>query len=315
MLTFRSFLGFCFLAFLSSVSAAQQPATLGANTDRYRIGFQDVLDVQVFRHPELNQRVSVSPAGTITLFRLENPITAVCKTDRELAAAIAEAYREKYLRDPQVNVVVAEQRSQPVGVIGAVEKPGSFFLSRKVHLLELLAMAGGPNKEAGTRLLVARAGNAFGCPDVDPNDDDTNLAVIDFKIRDIQEGKRTFWLEPGDVVSILDADIIYVYGNVNKQGSIRVREPITLTQAIASSEGLKSNAKKERIRVLRQSPGSLERQEIIFDLNQIDKGRVIDPFLEPNDIVAISEDRMKTILQGVANSVRSSIPSAIYRIP
>lgn len=309
----RSLWGLLALPFLALASFAQLPDSTMNNTDRYRIGFQDVLDIQVFRHPELNQRVSVSPAGTITLFRLENPVVAVCKTDRELAVAIADAYREKYLRDPQVNVVVAEQRSQPVGVIGAVEKPGSFYLSRKVHLLELLAMAGGPNKEAGTRMIVARPGNAFGCQM--ENDADNDLAVVDFKIRDIQEGKRTFWLQPGDIVSVLDADIIYVYGNVNKQGSIRVREPITLTQALASSEGLKATAKRDRVRILRQTQGSLERQEIILDLNQIDKGKINDPFLEPNDIVAVSEDRVKSILQGVANSLRSSIPSAIYRIP
>lgn len=313
MLTIRSLLGFAFFSLAALSTVAQQPTSPGGDTDRYRIGFQDVLDVQVFRHPELNQRVSVSPTGTITLFRLENPIVAVCKTDRELAVAIADAYREKYLRDPQVNVVVAEQRSQPVAVIGAVEKPGSFYLSRKVHLLELLAMAGGPNKEAGTRLIVARTGNAFGCRTEDDNNND--LAVLDFKIRDIQEGKRTFWLQPGDVVSVLDSDVIYVYGNVNKQGSIRVREPITLTQALASSEGLKPNAKKDRVRILRQAQGSTERQEIVLDLNQIDRGKVNDPFLEPNDIVAVSEDRVKSILQGVANSLRSSIPSAIYRIP
>jgi polysaccharide export outer membrane protein len=313
MLTIRSLLGFAVFSLAALSAVAQQPVSLGGETERYRIGFQDVLDVQVFRHPELNQRVSVSPTGTITLFRLENPIVAVCKTDRELAIAIADAYREKYLRDPQVNVVVAEQRSQPVAVIGAVEKPGSFYLSRKVHLLELLAMAGGPNKEAGTRLIVARTGNVFGCRTEEDNNND--LAVLDFKIRDIQEGKRTFWLQPGDVVSVLDSDVIYVYGNVNKQGSIRVREPITLTQALASSEGLKPTAKKDRVRILRQSQGSAERQEIVFDLNQIDRGKVNDPFLEPNDIVAVSEDRVKSILQGVANSLRSSIPSAIYRIP
>src|SRR5207245_431667 len=71
-----------------------------AQNDRYRIGFQDVLDIQVFRHPDLSQRVPVSPNGTIVLFRLERPVVAVCKTERELATDIANAYKEKYLRDP-----------------------------------------------------------------------------------------------------------------------------------------------------------------------------------------------------------------------
>ncbi|HSI89143.1 MAG TPA: polysaccharide biosynthesis/export family protein, partial [Pyrinomonadaceae bacterium] len=53
--------------------------------EQYRIGFQDTLDVQVFRHPDLTQRVSVRANGTISLFRLDQPIVAVCKTERELA--------------------------------------------------------------------------------------------------------------------------------------------------------------------------------------------------------------------------------------
>jgi len=286
-----------------------------AQSDRYRIGFRDVLDIQVFRHLDLSQRVPVSPNGTIVLFRLEHPVIAVCRTERELATDIENAYKEKYLRDPEVNVVVAEQKSQSIAVIGSVEKPGNFFVNRRVHLLEMLAMAGGPNREAGTRLLIARTGSSSNCKESNDAPDSDKVDVVGFKIRDIQEGKETFWMQPGDVVTVLDADIVYMYGNVNRQGSIKIREPITLTQAIVSAEGLKSAANKDKIRILRQRPGGVDREELIYDLNQIDKGRVKDPYLEPNDIVAVSEDKAKSILQGLANSIKSSVPNVIYRVP
>src|ERR1043166_6034598 len=110
---------FCLYALGTAVSGqlpAPTPDVTGMTdkAERYRIGFQDVLDVQVFRHSDLSQKVSVSPNGTITLFRLDHPIVAVCKTERELAADIANAYKENYLRDPEVQVAVAEQRSQTV---------------------------------------------------------------------------------------------------------------------------------------------------------------------------------------------------------
>lgn len=302
----------------TKVTQSPSDALIAANSaknDRYRIGFQDILDIQVFRHSDLNQRAPVSPNGTIELFRLDKPIVAICKTEGELAAEIAAAYKEKFIRDPQVKVIVAEQRSQSVAVIGAVEKPGNFFVNRRVHLLEMLANAGGPNKEAGTRLIVARTGSSSNCQIADDVSDDDSIAVVDLKIRDIQEGKQTFWLLPGDVVSVLDSDIIYVYGNVNRQGSYKVREPITLTQAIVSAEGLKGAAKKDKVRILRQKPGSADREELVFDLNQIDKGNVKDPYLEPNDIVAVSEDKAKSILLGLANSIKGSVPNVIYRLP
>lgn len=284
--------------------------------DRYRIGYQDVLDVQVFRHPELNLRVTVNPNGVIYLNRLEKPIVAVCKTERQLANDIIDAYKVKYLRDPQVNVAIVEQKSQSVAVIGAVEKPGNFYVSRRVHLLELLAMAGGPNKEAGTRLIVARTGSSSNCqaPDADPAAGD-EIALMGYKIRDVQEGKKTLWMQPGDVVSVLDADIVYVYGNVNHQGEIKVREPITLTQAIASAEGLKSATRMDRIRILRQKPDSLDREELVFNLKEIDAGKERDPYLEPNDIVAVSQDSAKSILLSVGNAFKYSIPTVITRVP
>lgn len=314
-------------SFLGAGSVAQTPVPTtqtvpaafvppGEKDDRYRIGFQDVLDIQVFKHPELNIRTTVSPNGTINLYRLDKPLSVVCKTDREAANDIVAAYKAGYLRDPQVNVMVAEQKSQSLSVIGAVEKPGSFYISKRVHILELLALAGGPNKDAGTRILVARTGSSSNCKTADsgPAAGD-DIALMGFKIRDIQEGKKTLWMQPGDVVSVLTADIVYVYGNVNRQGEVKVREPITLRQALASAEGLRSASRMDSVRVLRQKPDSLDRDELIYNLKDIDKGTARDPYLEPNDIVAVSLDSTKSILMSIGNALKFSIPSAVTRLP
>lgn len=284
--------------------------------ERYRIGFQDVLDIQVFKHPELNIRTTVSPNGTINLYRLDKPLSVICKTDREVADDIVAAYKAGYLRDPQVNVMVAEQKSQSLAVIGAVEKPGSFYVTRRVQLLELLAMAGGPNKEAGTRVMVARTGSSTNCKTADsgPAAGD-EIALLGFKMRDIQEGKKTLWMQPGDIVSVIDADLIYVYGNVVRPGEIKVREPITLTQAIASASGLRSATQKDRVRILRQRKDSIERDEIVFNLADIEKGKIPDPYMEPNDILAISQDSAKSILIGVGRALTGTIPALITRVP
>lgn len=301
----------------SVTPGTQIPPLTNSPEERYRIGYQDTLDIQVFRHPELNKRVSVDTNGTIQLFRLYAPIMAVCKTESELASDIAKAYEKDYLRNPEVNVVAVEQKSQSVSVIGAVEKPGSFYINRRVHLLELLAFAGGPKtNEAGTRLLVARTGSRSNCQTGENvNKDGDNVELMDFKIRDVQAGKETLWMQPGDVVSVLDADLVYVYGNVNRQGSVKIKEPLTLTQAIVLAEGLKPATKKDRIRVLRQKPGTTDRDEMVFDLTQIDKGKVKDPYLEPNDIVAVSEDKAKSIVNSIARSLTTGLPSVFYRIP
>ncbi len=282
--------------------------------DRYRIGFQDIIDIQVFRHPELNIKAPVNPNGTINLYRLSKPLVAVCKTQRELASDIENAYKVSYLKEPQVNVNIAEQRSQSVSVIGAVEKTGTYSVSKRMHLLELLALAGGPNKESGTRLILARTGSSSNCKAAsDTSNANDEVSLMSYKLRDIQEGKKTVWIQPGDIVSVLDADLVYVYGNVVKPGQLKVREPITLTQAIASSEGLKSATDKDRVRILRQKPDSIEREELPFNLSDIEKGTVSDPYLEPNDIVAVSKDGTKAFMNGFMKAVSNGLPNLLLR--
>ncbi len=284
---------------------AQVPQTDGRKDEHYRIGYQDVLEISVFRHSDLNTRVGINPDGTIVLPRATKPIEAYCKTERELKAIIEEDYKS-FLKNPYVNVVVAEQRSQSYGVMGAVEKPGNFFVNRRVPLLELLSFAGGPNKEAGSRLLVARLGSAAACrigTESAPNPE--KFELMNFKIRDVQEGKKNLVMEPGDVVSVLESDSIFVYGNVNKQGEVKVKEPRTLRQIIASAEGFSASAKKDKIRVFRQKADGSDWEEFTYDIGDIEKGRIADPFLLPSDIVAVSEDKFQAILKKVTDGVTS----------
>lgn len=284
--------------------------------ERYRIGYQDRIAVQVFRHPELSQTIEVNPNGTINLFRLPEPVVAVCKTERELANDIADAYKKDYLRNPEVNVTVAEQRSQSFAVIGAVVKPANYLINRKVRLLDLLAAAGGPSEKAGSQVVVARTGSTSNCklaeakPETSGDDE-----LMYFKIKDVLQAKQNPAMRPGDIVSVLEADSVYVYGNVIKQGPVEFKEPITLMQAISSAEGLRPSTKKDKIRVFRQRPDSLERDEIIYDLDMISKKQAPDPYLEANDVVAISEDPSKAIFRSIGRSLTGGLPSLFYRIP
>lgn len=282
--------------------------------ETYRIGFQDQIEVRVFNHAELTLKYGINPDGSIDLIRSTKPISAVCKTERELAKEIEKEYFT-FLKKPQVNVYVVEKKSQSYGVMGAVEKSGRYYGVSRIRLLELLSMAGGPNKEAGSRLIVARAGSSSACSESrEAATSPEEFVLMNFKVKDVLEAKQNLWMQPGDIVSVMDSDLIYVYGNVNKVGSVKMEEPITLTQAIVSAEGLKPTA-KSKIRILRQKKDSLDREELLFDLKDIEKRKAQDPFLEPNDIVAVSEDSTKAVLKGVTDVFKNGLPSLFYRIP
>lgn len=344
----KLFAGYCLTILIgasASVAFGQEPKTTGENSnppkeavrdrvtnpsvptepkrsdDRYRIGFQDTIEVTVYKHADFGGTFNVSPDGTIRLPRLDEPIIVVCKTERELAEEIAQKHKS-ILKNPFVNVRAVEQRSQSFAVIGAVEKPGSFYLNRRIRLLELLTFAGGPDSDkAGTKLIVARTGSSSVCRQKTETDEtladanNPNLILYQYKIRDVLEGKENLWMQPGDIVSVLDYDLVYVYGNVNKQGSVKLKQPLTLRQAIVESEGFKPSSKKDKIRILRQKPDNSDWEEFTFDLKEIDSGKVKDPFLMPNDIVAVSEDKVKSILSSVTKSITGGLPSLFYRVP
>ncbi len=280
--------------------------------EKYRIGFQDTLEILVSRHPELSMVVNVGPDGTILMPKIDQPIVAVCKTERELQAIIGTLYKS-YLKNPFVNVRAVDQRSQPFAVIGAVEKPGSFYLNRKIRLLELLAFAGGPKVEkAGANIQVARVGNVSGCAENSESGTD-EIVFLTYKIKDVQEGKENPWMEPGDIVSVLEVEQAFVVGNVKEPSKVPLKEPVTLTQAIAFAGGLAPEAKTSKVRIQRQQTSSSPKTETIYDLKDIASKKTPDPILQPNDIVEVPNDKVKSVRNGIIKALSGGIGALFYR--
>ena len=290
-----------------------QVAITDRKDDRYRIGFQDTLSIQVYRHDGLSQTVSVNPDGTIRLFRIDNPIVAVCKTERELAYTIETLYKN-HLRNPQVNVRAVEQRSQPFAVIGAVQKPGSFYLNQKVRLLHLLTLAGGNDVEkSGTIVQVARIGNFSGCgASLEEADDNQEVEFFSYNLADVIKGQQNPWMKPGDIVSVLEAEEAYVVGDVVEQTNIKLKGPTTLMQAIAMAKGLTKNANTDKVIIQRQEPGNPIKTELAFNLSDIRKQKIPDPQLQANDIVVVSTDRTKAIAGSIFKAITGGIPGLFY---
>jgi polysaccharide biosynthesis/export protein len=123
-------------------------------TGDYRIGPQDLLDINIFEAPELSRTVRVSENGEVSL-PLLGGIHVVRLTARELENTLATKLRE-FLKDPHVSVMVTAIESHPVSVIGEVNKPGVFQVRGSKTLLEMLSMAQGLAPEAGDEVLVMR---------------------------------------------------------------------------------------------------------------------------------------------------------------
>jgi len=126
-------------------------ASVGAGD--YRVGALDVLDVSVFKVPELSKTVQVSAEGKIDL-PLIGSVDAAGKTIAEVQAEITAKYAATYLQSPQVSVFVHDALSQRITVEGAVAKPGIYSTAGQTTLLQAVAVAGGLSDIADPRGVV-----------------------------------------------------------------------------------------------------------------------------------------------------------------
>jgi polysaccharide export outer membrane protein len=107
----------------------------------YRLGPEDVIDVFVWKEPDLSTSVVIRPDGKISL-PLANELQASGKTAGELQEEIAERLRV-YLTKPIVNVMVKQINSLKISVLGEVRKPDVYRIKNRVTVLDAIAMAGG----------------------------------------------------------------------------------------------------------------------------------------------------------------------------
>jgi len=282
--------------------------------DRYRIGPGDVLDIRIYNRPQLSREaVRVEGSGMIRMPLIETEIQAVCLTEGELAKEISTRYA-KYYRNLQVDVFIKEFHSRQVAIIGAVNDQSRFELQRRVRLLELLTYAKGPSAKAGQTVNIVHSTTTSPCKQTTGNED--AAAFSSYKLSDVLEGKPESnpYLEAGDIVTVPEADQVYIVGNVFMPLTIPLREPITLTRAIAMAGGLKQDTRKDKIRVLRQEPGTTVRKEITVDLYAIEKRRSEDLALAPNDIIDVPTSAGKSFLRSLIQGVVPGVGQLPVRV-
>jgi polysaccharide export outer membrane protein len=306
-----------------SVNVSQSPVAPAAVAvassqpdDRYRIGPGDVLDIRIFNRPNLSRdAVRVEGNGMIRMPLIDTEIQAACKTEGELAAEISRGYI-KYYKNPQVDVFIKEYHSKQVAVIGAVNEQSRFELQRRIRLLELLSYAKGPSSKAGQTINIVHAPPSLACQNPNAATDESAIAFVSYKLSETMKGMPSSnpFIEPGDIITLPEADQIYVVGNVFTPLTIPLKEPITLSRAVAMAGGVKQDSKKDKVRIVRQVNGSAGRQEILVDLSAIEKKHADDVALLPNDIIDVPVSGGKSFMRSLLSTVAPSISSLPVRV-
>ncbi|HKO97141.1 MAG TPA: polysaccharide biosynthesis/export family protein [Pyrinomonadaceae bacterium] len=296
---------------------SRSETTFAADGDnRYRLGPGDILDIRILNRPNLSREtVRIEGNGMIRMPLIETEIMAACKTEGELAKEIASKYM-KYYRNPQVDVFIKEYKSRHVAVLGAVNEQSRFELQRRIRLLELLTFAKGPSSKAGQTINIVHSPPALSCGKPTGNEDEVAKVFSSYKLTDTMKGDPAAnpWIQPGDIITLPEAPEAYVVGNVGSPVTIALREPVTISRAIAMAGGFKQDSKKDKVRILRQEPGSSTSKEIIVDLQAIQKKQAEDIALLPNDIVDVPLSGTKSFLRTLMGSVVPSVASLPVRV-
>jgi polysaccharide export outer membrane protein len=169
----------------ASVARAAAPATA-----EYLIGPEDVLDISVWKNPELSRQVPVRPDGRVSL-PLVNDIMAAGLTPSELRDQLAKRFAE-FVPSPEVSVIVQEVQSLKVAVVGAVKTPGRFMLKSPATVLECIALAQGLTEFANRERIVVLRQNG------------NSTQRIPFNYRKIADGddQDNFFVRPGDIIVV-----------------------------------------------------------------------------------------------------------------
>lgn len=187
----RPFHGLLLGLFAMMLSTAAFAVETAAADDKYGIQPGDLLQISVWKEPDLQLEVVVRPDGGVSL-PLAGDIAAKGRTVEQLRTEIASRI-EKFIPDPVVTVAVKEIRGNNIYVIGKVNRPGAFVLAQDVDVMQALSMAGGTTTFAALNKIVIlrREGGS--------------QTAIAFRYAEVESGEKleqNVLLRSGDVVVV-----------------------------------------------------------------------------------------------------------------
>ena len=261
---------FSVLCMLFGASAKAQAAGSAATAAEYRLGAGDAVRISVYQSPDLTLDTRISETGLVSY-----PLLGTIKIGGMSVGAaeklIADGLKNgNFVRAPQVSVLVTQVRGNQASVLGQVNRPGRFPIeATDLRLSDLLAIAGGISVSgADTVILLGTRGGQRIRKEID-------LSSI-FRSA---TGEDDVLVLNGDVVYVERAPIVYIYGEVQRPGPMRLERGLTVMQALATGGGLNQRGTEKGLRLHRRGPDG--------KLQVLQPG--MDDILRDGDVVYVRE--------------------------
>lgn len=235
----------------------------------YTLAAGDIVRVQVFQNPDLTTETRVSETGSIS-FPLVGTVAvgglSIEAAEKKLAAALKDG---RYIRQPQVTMILLQIRGNQVSVLGQVNRPGRFPLETLSRVSDMLAAAGG----------VTPAGDDFavvtGIRNGKPFRKEIDIPALYLA----EKSDDDVILKGGDTVYVHRAPMFYIYGEAQRPGAYRIERGMTVRQALAQGGGPTARGSEWWLRLHRKNAeGVVER--LSPEMTDI---------VQPDDIIYVRE--------------------------
>ena len=224
-------------------AAAPTSAAIAPVPVEYRLGAGDVIRIAVFQNADLTLETRITEVGVVSY-----PLLGVVRLGglgvTEAEKLIADGLRNgNFVKNPQVTLVVLQVRGSQASVLGQVNRPGRYPLEvADMRLTDLLALAGGASPGGSDLLIVTGTRNS------QPFRQEVDLPTL------FAPGgaAKDFVVLNGDTVWVERQPLVYIYGEVQRPGAMRLERDMTLLQVLATGGGLTQRGTDKGIRVHRK---------------------------------------------------------------
>jgi polysaccharide export outer membrane protein len=282
-----------FLLFgLATSSQAQHESLL--------IGPGDLLHLQVYDTPEMEQRARVTDAGNIPFSFLGNVRVARLTPEQAAKQIEGRLIAAGVMLHPQVTVRVEAYATQNVSVMGEVQKPGPYEIDTPHKVVEVLALAGGLTPIADRHITIERYGSK----------QKVEYYYSNAAASALSDDPMVY---PGDTVVVSKAAVVYVLGDVLKPGGYPIStndSRMTVLQAIALAGYANHTAAVGKSKLVRETPTGVE--EIDLQVSAMEKGKKPDVALLPDDVVYVPFSFMRNVGVNGSGILASASAAAIY---
>jgi polysaccharide export outer membrane protein len=257
---------------------ALSPACSYAETN-YVLGPEDEISIIVWDHPDLARKTRINLEGRIS-FPLIGELQVAGLTQLQLEKKLTEMLADGYIVNPQVSVQVTDYRSQKIFVIGEVNSPGAYPLTKRTMVVEAIAMAGGVKPEADQEIMIVRPKRNHAAQGAVLPDEADPSELIKVRLRDVLEGERNQNIEVLnlDTIFIPKIKVFYVTGEVKRPGQYTFMKGMTVLNAVSTAGGFTEKAAKKKVKTVRENDGKKEE----LSLTQ-------DAAIEPGDTIVVPE--------------------------